>query len=195
MLVEVRSALAPYVPIKPKTIWPALIFAASRKDRVIGRTKILRVSTMTKKGFNQSGAPPGRIPAAKLEGELYKEDKIRLNQIGIAKDMVKNKCLVVLKTYGKRPVKLIERVKINSALSSGVSPFKCVPVVRFVWELIISLGYIINWVNDVGVAQKLEVNVNKNNKFIPQKVGEGKLLNIVVVAGSKAEKISVSIKT
>lgn len=38
---------------------PAVIFAASRNERVMGRTTILRVSTITKKGFNQSGAPPG----------------------------------------------------------------------------------------------------------------------------------------
>jgi hypothetical protein len=41
-------------------MWPALMFAASRKDSVSGRTKTLVVSIRTKNGFNQSGAPSGR---------------------------------------------------------------------------------------------------------------------------------------
>ena len=47
-------------------MWPALILAAKRKERVKGRTKILTVSIITKNGFNQSGAPPGRSDAAHL---------------------------------------------------------------------------------------------------------------------------------
>ena len=43
------------MPIRPSTICPALIFAASRKERVIGRIIILRDSTRTRKGFNQPG--------------------------------------------------------------------------------------------------------------------------------------------
>ena len=39
---------------------PALIFAASRNDRVIGRTAILVDSISTRNGFSQSGAPSGR---------------------------------------------------------------------------------------------------------------------------------------
>lgn len=41
-------------------MWPALMLAASRKDRVIGRTVTLVVSIIIKNGFNQSGAPSGR---------------------------------------------------------------------------------------------------------------------------------------
>lgn len=48
-----------YDLIKPKTTWPAVIFAANRKDNVSGRTKVLSVSIITRNGFNQSGAPPG----------------------------------------------------------------------------------------------------------------------------------------
>jgi len=49
-----------YDPANPNTTWPAVILAANRNDNVIGRTKVLKVSTKTKKGFNQLGAPPGR---------------------------------------------------------------------------------------------------------------------------------------
>lgn len=40
-------------------MWPALILAAKRNDRVSGRTVILVVSIMTRNGFSQSGAPSG----------------------------------------------------------------------------------------------------------------------------------------
>jgi hypothetical protein len=36
------------------------MFATNRTEIVIGRTKILTLSTKTKKGFNQPGAPPGK---------------------------------------------------------------------------------------------------------------------------------------
>ena len=68
---------------------PALILAASRKESVIGRTEILVDSINTKKGFSQNGAPPGRIPAVNLEGELIKEDRMRANQRGNASVKVK----------------------------------------------------------------------------------------------------------
>lgn len=54
---------------RPKTICPAVRLAANRKDKVIGRTKILTVSTKTRNGFSQEGAPPGRREAATEEGE------------------------------------------------------------------------------------------------------------------------------
>jgi hypothetical protein len=70
---------------------PALILAASRKDKVIGRTIILTVSTRIKKGFSQSGAPLGRIPAVNLEIEFCADEKIRLNHRGSAIERVINK--------------------------------------------------------------------------------------------------------
>jgi len=39
---------------------PALILAARRNDKVIGRTVTLVVSIRTRKGLSQSGAPSGR---------------------------------------------------------------------------------------------------------------------------------------
>lgn len=56
---EDNIAVIVYALTNVKTIWPALILAANRKDNVIGRNKILSVSINTKNGFNQSGAPPG----------------------------------------------------------------------------------------------------------------------------------------
>ena len=41
-------------------MWPALMFAARRNERVIGRTATLVVSINTRAGLSQSGAPSGR---------------------------------------------------------------------------------------------------------------------------------------
>ena len=56
---EIKEKIV-YEPMRPRTTCPAVILADSRKERVNGRTIILVDSIRTKKGFNQSGAPPGR---------------------------------------------------------------------------------------------------------------------------------------
>ena len=84
--------------MRPRTICPALILAASRNDRVMGRIAILRVSMITRKGFSQAGAPLGNRDAAHLDGFEVAPDKIRANHIGRPKDKVRNKCLDLLNT-------------------------------------------------------------------------------------------------
>lgn len=68
-VVEENIAPTQYSLIKVNTMWPAVMFAASRKDRVIGRTRILVVSIITKNGFSHSGAPSGRKWATDFFGE------------------------------------------------------------------------------------------------------------------------------
>lgn len=74
------------------------MLAARRNERVIGRRRILTVSINTKKGFNQSGAPDGRRPAAKEAGELIIDDRMRAIHIGSPNLRVKRRCLVDLNT-------------------------------------------------------------------------------------------------
>lgn len=64
-----------YVASRAITTCPAVMFAASRNDRVIGRTAVLNSSINTRKGFSQSGAPPGRKWATKCLG-LYEAEEI-----------------------------------------------------------------------------------------------------------------------
>jgi phosphodiesterase/alkaline phosphatase D-like protein len=61
---------------------PAVILAASRNDRVIGRTKTLVVSIRTKKGFSHSGAPSGRKWAVDFLGANMKPEINMLIHIG-----------------------------------------------------------------------------------------------------------------
>ena len=61
---------------------PALILAANRKDSVIGCTKSLTLSTITKNGFNHSGAPPGNNLAKNLVGAHKTPERTILNHKG-----------------------------------------------------------------------------------------------------------------
>ena len=90
---DVNSALAQYSLINVRTICPAVMLAASRNDRVIGRTDTLIVSISTRNGFSHSGAPSGRKWAIDFLGLNAKDEIISLNHIGSPIDNVKIKCL------------------------------------------------------------------------------------------------------
>lgn len=94
---ELNHAAVQYIPIRPSTMCPALMLAASRNDRVIGRTVTLVDSIRTRNGFSQSGAPSGRKWAIDFLIDLKKLDIIIANQKGNPKISVKIKCLDVEK--------------------------------------------------------------------------------------------------
>lgn len=101
------------MPIRPRIICPAVIFAASRKDSVIGRTIILSVSTITKKGLSQSGAPPGNKEAVADIGACVNPERINESHRGRPKIRVIISCLDILKEYGIRPIRLVIKSIIN----------------------------------------------------------------------------------
>ena len=77
-------------PSRASRIWPVLRLAASRKDKVSGRTRLLVISIISKNGFSQPGAPLG-INLAKKERSLWDlEDKIVLAQMGRARVRVRS---------------------------------------------------------------------------------------------------------
>ena len=80
-----------------RTMCPALILAANRNERVIGRTVTLVVSINTRNGFNQSGAPSGKKWEIDFLIDLKKLDIIIDSHNGRPKINVKIKCLDVLK--------------------------------------------------------------------------------------------------
>lgn len=63
--------------------------AARRKDRVIGRTKVLKVSITTRNGLSHIGAPEGSRWAAKDVGLYTMADKTIINQMGRPKEKEK----------------------------------------------------------------------------------------------------------
>lgn len=95
------------------------MLATNRTDKVTGRTIILIVSINTKKGFNQSGAPPGNNPAIKVEGELKKLDIIKDNHKGSPNIKLNTICLEYANLYGNNPIKLII-INITNNLTTKV---------------------------------------------------------------------------
>ena len=124
--IELNHAAAQYTPTNLNTICPALIFAASRNDRVNGRTIILVVSISTRNGFNQSGAPSGRKCATDALGDLENLEIIILNHSGNPNLSVKIKCLEFLNRYGINPNRLMKITTMNSGVIVDLIPFKCV---------------------------------------------------------------------
>lgn len=192
---DVDENIAPtqYSLISVNTICPAVIFAASRNDRVIGRTMILVVSIITRNGFSHSGAPSGRKCATDFLGEYEKDDRIIDNHIGSPIDRVIIRCLDDDREYGIIPIKLIKIIVINSAVISDDIPFKLNDIVRDNWVIITSIigrlieffrclnFHIWGWIIIINAILSIIASVVDGN-------------NNVKFAGSKIEKISLIIK-
>lgn len=116
------------------------MLAASRNDRVINRTEILKDSVSTRNGFNHSGAPLGRRWAIKDFGAWVKALIIKLNHRGRPMAKVNTKCLEDLNTYGRRPIKFKAISKRNKGTKIIGNPFKWRENVRVVWDIMISVG-------------------------------------------------------
>ena len=106
------------------------MLAASRNDRVKGRTLILIVSIITKNGLSQCGAPPGKRLAAHLEVLKITADIIRDSHKGKPNLIVKSKCLENLNTAGSSPIKLILIIIINNLTITILNPLILLPRVR-----------------------------------------------------------------
>lgn len=137
--VEVNIAPTQYNLIRVRTICPAVMFAANRNDRVIGRTRILVVSIITKNGFNHSGAPSGKKWAIDFFVWSVKDEIIILNHIGRPIDSVRIKCLEEESEYGIIPAKLIKIIRTNSVVISEDIPFKLIDIVRDNCVIIVSI--------------------------------------------------------
>lgn len=136
---EENIAPTQYNLIKVSTMCPAVMFAASRNDRVIGRTRILVVSIITKNGFSHSGAPSGRKWATDFFGEYINDEMIILSHIGSPIDSVKIRCLDEDNEYGTIPIKLTKIIKMNRVVTIDDIPFKLTDVVRDNCVIIVSI--------------------------------------------------------
>lgn len=170
-------------------MWPALILAANRNDRVIGRTVTLVVSITTRNGFSQSGAPSGRKWAIDILRDLKNLDIIMDSHRGKPKIRVKIKWLELLKKYGINPIKLIVIIEKNKVDTVCLRPFKLFINVRVNWALIMIInGSIIEFARD-DVIQKQNCVSIISSMFISINI----LIDGFIVLnlyGSKDEKIS-----
>lgn len=103
-------------------MWPALMFAASRNDRVAGRTVTLLDSISTRNGFSHRGAPLGSRAAKNFIGALQKEDRIRVNHMTKPKESVSSRWLEELKVYGTRPMRFRSRSIRNIGVMRAFHP-------------------------------------------------------------------------
>lgn len=122
---------------------PALILAVSRTESVIGRTKILTVSMITRKGFKAAGAPIGSNLAITEVGLKKIPEIIKESHKGRPRDKEIARCLVGLKTYGIRPLKFIKIKNRNSAVIRFIKPPKFNPKERKIWALAVTLKILI----------------------------------------------------
>ena len=111
-------------------MWPALILAASRKERVPGWTPVLMVSIITRNGFSHAGAPPGSKPAAILVGACIILEIISISHSGRPNERVRIRWLVTLKTYGKRPKRFRDVRKINKTIKKWCITGRLIELVR-----------------------------------------------------------------
>lgn len=124
-------------------MWPALIFAANRKDKVNGRTKILVVSIKIKNGFSQVGAPSGNRWAIDDLAFFINDEMINDIHNGKPKDIVKIKWLDNLNVYGFIPIRLIIIIDENKIVIIKVDPFNVFVYVFINWLLIFNLNKLI----------------------------------------------------
>jgi len=139
--------------INPKTICPALMFAASRNESVSGRTIILVVSIKIRNGFNHLGAPSGSKWAKDAFTVFLYEDKRKDSQIGRPNVSVKMRWLDRLKVYGIKPIKLIAIISMNRFEIVEFIPLSFLVNVRITCSFIIEIIIYIDEDTRFGVIQ------------------------------------------
>lgn len=103
----------PEEPNKDKRRWPATIFAVSRIDSVIGRIINLINSINTINGIKIVGVFEGVRWVNIWFEKLIQPNNIILDHKIKDKDIQNLIWLVEVKMYGKRPMKLFHKIKIN----------------------------------------------------------------------------------
>lgn len=120
----ILEAVAVWLPRSVINRCPATIFAMSRTDRVIGRIRLLIDSIKTINGMRAPGVPEGTICANMWEVLLIQPKIMKVSHRGRARPRVNVICLEEVKTYGKSPIKLLIKMKVNRAISIIVSPLE-----------------------------------------------------------------------
>lgn len=126
----IRRREMTYDPIKARTMCPALMLAASRNERVAGRTTVLIVSAKVRNGFSQAGAPSGRSAAMNEEMLFLADLMIKANHRGRPKVKVNRRCLDDGRTYGISPVQFVKIRRRKSGEMREVIPLIDLPNVR-----------------------------------------------------------------
>lgn len=173
-------------------MWPAVIFAASRKHKVIGRIMILRVSIIIRGGESHSGAPLGKRLADDIVGFFLNPEVIRESQRGNPIDNVKIKWDERLKVYGSNPIKLIIIVREKIEGRRNEKNFRWDPEVRIAWLNIEDLAdKISHWRGEEDI-QKVWEKIITGERQVSHSIRDINECRLEF-DGSKIEKMSVII--
>lgn len=93
---------------------PAIMLAASRTERVMGRMILLVISIMIIKGIRGVGVPNGTRWARKLVILFQRENRMKPSQKGRAKDKEMVRCLVEVKENANNPRMLLKKIRKNN---------------------------------------------------------------------------------
>jgi hypothetical protein len=130
MDVITASIVLAYKLMSLRTIWPALIFAASRNDSVSGRTAILVVSIRIRNGLSHVGAPSGSKCAIVALGLSIILEQIIDNHSGSPNVKVNSRWLDRDIVYGLSPIKLIKMISRKKEVRIVVNPLMDTALVR-----------------------------------------------------------------
>lgn len=114
--------VGPLFPSRVSKRCPAIMFAVSRTASVPGRIMFLIVSMQTMKGIKGAGVPCGTKCSNMWVALLIQPNTINLNHKGRASVSVMTRCLVLVKTYGNRPKKLLNKINENKEMNRKVLP-------------------------------------------------------------------------
>lgn len=129
--------LGPVFPNSVSRRWPAIILAVNRTAKVPGRIILLIVSIHTIKGINTLGVPWGTKWVNIWFVWLIHPYNINDIHNGRANLRVIIKCLVLVKIYGKRPIKLLKRIIENNEINRREFPveFFSINNLNSLWRL------------------------------------------------------------
>lgn len=174
-------------PVFPNNVnnkWPAIIFAANRTAKVPGRIIFLIVSINTINDISAGGVPCGTKWANIWLVWLIHPNNINLNHIGNAIVNVNARCLVLVKMYGNRPIKLLNNIIIKIEIKINVVPLNDLGpnnVLNSLWRVKFILFHIMLIRDDVN--QNIEGIINNPINVLVQ---FNEILKILV-DGSKVE--------
>jgi len=173
---------------------PAVMLAASRKARVMGRTENLSDSTRTRNGFSHAGAPLGSRDAINFIGREDSDDRISLSQRVNPNESVKRRWLVRLKINGVRPTRFDAMRNTNRVEMNAAHPRNSRARERESCSEIVSKAMQVNHENRDGLSQTAG-SMGIRMKILMSHSFSGPIWReLIAIGGSKEEKMSVNMK-
>ena len=109
-------------------IWPEIILAVNRTDKVRGRIIILIISIKIKKGAKILGLPKGVKWVIIMLGNLNHPKRKKIKKKVKEKYKFIFNCLVIVNTYGSIPKILNCKINVKKVIKTKFPPNKFLPI-------------------------------------------------------------------